>query len=793
MEVTLQFERFIDLCADRRRVTVRELLVHARCLGLPGFQRGAVWDGSQADDLLDSLHRNFFVGTLLLWVPPTPDLPPGTAPLIGRTEPRALRALLLDGQQRVRALYRAFVPRVDEKGTADPLEITCVRLSSEGQPAFWHGRRREGDKSGGAFPLALFAGMVDGLEQSAAYYPYAFRSGPGGAGERPPERRSLAGGDSAWGAVPEALLDIVRRLLDASVAVEVVRFEEAKAIFNYRRLNAGGSGLSNDELDFAAIVEKCPEGPSVWLQRSLDAWREEEEDQRQGGEPESAGDDDPDEEDELLELRDSLLERGQERQFGLRLLVRAVGIACDLAAGETGQETGRRLDSERLGQPARASALLEHAGASVLAMASILNGYDCRDEEDAGLWCDDRCRIPRNGAGFGAALALLIRYPELRSVENRQIMRAILLGFFLDKGPADAFRTVARSLSAEEAVIQLLGSLRRGLGAGKLAMRVEEQRTSFGPLVDVLYWLLRRGRVVEERRLPARDVPFPTASGAYVGVGGRLRLKCRATRQHIVPWSKVTPRPARTAEHWVNSIGNLTWISGEANGLDGWGARPMAFGEAGPEHFAEHFDPLLAVLVEAGTVPSEGPSPARALVEARAEAIGEALQAWWDEAAGAASEHVLRATAAPPFPKPRTLRDVLFQWWQDEQLVDLAELVIFRIGWAKATSNSAPWGPGEKHRKNYLARVRTRRTWTGALPELVDESGQFRIELRWPGEDAAAPTRWLVFDRDSVTLPERPDGTPARRLVTCEQRDCDDLIKELRGMIETWPELRQVR
>ncbi len=76
-------------------------------IGLPNFQREFVWPPSQVAALLDSVARDWPIGTLLL-VPPVPELamrPIAGAPTL---RPDGVQYLVLDGQQRLTALYQAI-------------------------------------------------------------------------------------------------------------------------------------------------------------------------------------------------------------------------------------------------------------------------------------------------------------------------------------------------------------------------------------------------------------------------------------------------------------------------------------------------------------------------------------------------------------------------------------------------------------------------------------------------------------------------------------------------------------
>ena len=99
--------------------TIRTLLrdVHVRKLAIPDFQRDFVWDSENTRELLASVMSRYPAGTLLLLA-----VPPGQeffrprevegAPELDGTKPQEL---ILDGQQRVTALYQAMYGKGDHR------------------------------------------------------------------------------------------------------------------------------------------------------------------------------------------------------------------------------------------------------------------------------------------------------------------------------------------------------------------------------------------------------------------------------------------------------------------------------------------------------------------------------------------------------------------------------------------------------------------------------------------------------------------------------------------------------
>jgi len=71
-------------------------------LDIPEFQRGFVWSSEKVKNLIDSLHRDYPTGLILLWSRPD-YFSPRTA--IGTQEPKLW---IIDGQQRLTALCLVF-------------------------------------------------------------------------------------------------------------------------------------------------------------------------------------------------------------------------------------------------------------------------------------------------------------------------------------------------------------------------------------------------------------------------------------------------------------------------------------------------------------------------------------------------------------------------------------------------------------------------------------------------------------------------------------------------------------
>ncbi|MEU5110534.1 DUF262 domain-containing protein [Streptomyces longwoodensis] len=90
--------------------------IHGREIALPDFQRDFVWDATRTEELIQSIISEFPVGTLLLWKQGDGETFASRgfegAPELGDKKPAEL---VLDGQQRLTALYQALTGAGDER------------------------------------------------------------------------------------------------------------------------------------------------------------------------------------------------------------------------------------------------------------------------------------------------------------------------------------------------------------------------------------------------------------------------------------------------------------------------------------------------------------------------------------------------------------------------------------------------------------------------------------------------------------------------------------------------------
>src|SRR5437764_2994617 len=114
--------RSMDMIPDKRKIMGLVTQAHECKICLPNFQRDFVWTREEVADLVRSIIRGYFIGSLL-FLRCDPNRPPfAPVPLrgagAGRPDPRP-ELLVLDGQQRLSALlYALTAPNLSLKDSS---------------------------------------------------------------------------------------------------------------------------------------------------------------------------------------------------------------------------------------------------------------------------------------------------------------------------------------------------------------------------------------------------------------------------------------------------------------------------------------------------------------------------------------------------------------------------------------------------------------------------------------------------------------------------------------------------
>ena len=92
-----------------------------RC-AVPNFQRYWTWNKKQIEELWESIFQRYYIGSLLIW--PSSEQKLGKIPIAGGPKPNDSPDLILDGQQRITAIYYAVKsPDISLPNTRDAIQI----------------------------------------------------------------------------------------------------------------------------------------------------------------------------------------------------------------------------------------------------------------------------------------------------------------------------------------------------------------------------------------------------------------------------------------------------------------------------------------------------------------------------------------------------------------------------------------------------------------------------------------------------------------------------------------------
>lgn len=609
----------------RDECTIGNILTICPRWGIPHFQRGLVWDDGAVSLLLESLYHDTPIGSVVLW---KCDNPSEGISWFGE-EP--FDHLIIDGQQRIRSLHRAFAGLGAEDGADDEEKgkrVWCVNLRATQELGdYFKGKPRE-------HPLFVNALERDVDDRRADGGPEASRRPPSKFARNFVRLRWLLDGsiDEAMGQISaengevcdhlaglKKLIDRLQSMRGRQVFVRIERNRSLAEIVNiYNRINSAGKRVEGEERAFAtlAAIDRTTGQHVEELFRRLH------------GAPQPQG----------IE-RDHALRRQKERSFGFKLFMRTFAQVCAYHFGSQSAVEAFSFDffrSATFAAKARSAdlrRLWEIAKKAICYIHSLLS-------ED--LCCDDLRFLPETSS-LVPVFQLLIRYPGLMEADVpaypafRRKVAALCLQLVMAEHPQNRiaqFVRMASDVRAKEAGETLRRMLEhdrgRGLNPRTLAERLGASNSLQDRYVLLLYWL--------ERRLKARD--FSYAENAKKlrkpaefrpGTETVIDRAAKAERQHIAPYSELKKfytdlreHGGRVGTHKANNIGNITYISGKLNGFDGIGENVLNLEEGGEHNLRAHF--------LAGVVPCVDTAVSfESFCRKRREAIAGGFLNWVDE------------------------------------------------------------------------------------------------------------------------------------------------------------------
>jgi Protein of unknown function DUF262 len=524
------------------------LVALAPWLGIPHFQRGAVWEDDLHALLLESLLDRTPCGEILIWSPPNAS--EHGVPLTMDGSPRHL---LIDGQQRVTALVSIFRPDL----LSDDLEGEKWCLNTE----YGRGRGRRIDRFHKDLDpergKSLYADLLLPLDWLLERLDHIDAHEATSTDRIFAERLRVVLNDPY---LPRGLRGLRQDTKDTRLFnVRVLSRERndlARAVRTYVRINSAGRRVEPEERSYADFVTTDPQ-----IDRALDQVSEAAHPTRENSAKTKK------------DSRDVRLRRKKEMQFGLPLMIRAIRVVGIYHRGEDYSLARlESIDAKLIGDDCarrRFPQIVESAKDALVSIATSLHRLGC---DDFRMLPDTRSLVP--------IIALLARWGRYFDLNATELDRIVLRLYLAELKPEPLLKLadrVSRTTTAVEAVEAFdEADYRGGL---RLETDLETTRTTMDRYSLMLYWLLRK------HEPPARDFSYQLnlsrdedIRGLLQHFGGREAVvdwRAEPVKQHLMPFSKaknffddIREEPGRPGKHDVHGIGNLTYISGKFNA---WG------------------------------------------------------------------------------------------------------------------------------------------------------------------------------------------------------------------------------
>jgi hypothetical protein len=202
---------------------------------LPDIQRDFVWSGSRIPRLLDSLYREWPVGSVLLWHT-TLEVPIKSSAVVQGAPVGVRPSILLDGQQRMTTLARVIAPDRVPAGEKRP----DIRF---------HPGRKEFKTANAVQAKDPSWISVSGMLKDGAQFRELLKPL-----ELPETERD------AW---YEVLSDVAKKIRDYRLPVQTVSIDDYEAVAEiFNRVNTGGRPLSKGDLVMGVLAARWPGRPA---------------------------------------------------------------------------------------------------------------------------------------------------------------------------------------------------------------------------------------------------------------------------------------------------------------------------------------------------------------------------------------------------------------------------------------------------------------------------------------------------------------------------------------------------
>lgn len=523
--------------------------------GIPHFQRGLIWNEQAKSDLIESLYENTPCGNIVMWK--TNDQSKG----IGMSG-KPFKYLIVDGQQRINCLNE-ILNESEGRYDIDPDErIWCLNLSKVKE---LNGKIKPTNRQYSLFMKTKPPRLAKGrLRYNLIPLQYLLQENfqlPSLHKENMFHIQSYNESETQSKYIIENIKEIVLpKILDIKKRKFYVTYLSSCTISDvvdvFNRINSGGSRIQSEERAYATLVSMYEKTDNFIekLFRTIHNGTI------------SNGD-----------IRNEVLKREKERNFGFKLFIRIFILICNYHFGFS-------LGSSSL-------------SFSVLWSSTFFDKFEENQNGIGKLWqiaysiipyvnsilkcdlkCDDYRFLPETNSLL-PIFQILIRYPRLYNdpeieKQYRSHLIWLCLAYYLTSyEQKEILEIVSEIRYSNKTAWQCIRSLKvkiiKDLKFHNLKKWIGEYQTIQNRYLLLLYWLLRFNGI--------KDFSYE-ANNLNGILGNKEQLidsKSAAQKQHIIPYShlgKIYPEleesKRRYSTHEAHNIGNMTYISASLNSLD---------------------------------------------------------------------------------------------------------------------------------------------------------------------------------------------------------------------------------
>ena len=567
----------MDITSDKsKREDIRwsadDILRYYPHLGIPHFQRGLVWNRQAIALLLESLYLGTPCGALIMWQPKDPLREGIRLPGVGQ-----VKRLIIDGQQRIRSIHMALCEGEAEGGEIEEAEedygngrVWCLNLARIPELSVYDDEIRKHLRDQERFSLFRF---IQRPGSPRARFNHNVIPLELFFGDREEEIKNLLqAGDHTedlLGIIAEiGLKEKVKRLRTKKLFSVYVFKEDgpkyglADVVSLYNRINSGGRRVESEEVAFASLVALTP-GTGDWLkdifaeihpEKNRDVLNE-------------------------MTMRDEVLRRRKERNFGFKLIIRTFIQVCAYHFGYSVSNAvsfdlvdNLRFRNDLAKASDKVGFLHETTGKIIAFVRKTLSET---------LHCDDLQMLPDTTALL-PVFQILIRFPGLMETAGGQsvigyiILRLLLLRRFNQQTALDLADLVNKSHKVSDSISNLEKKLGPEIDIRDLQRGLNESNALQDRYTLLLYWLIRKNNAkdflyefLDENHRKAMLDRYGSDYEQEVIISDRVNPE----KQHIVPYNLLTTlyeikARGRISRHIANNIGNITYISQAENSFE---------------------------------------------------------------------------------------------------------------------------------------------------------------------------------------------------------------------------------